>query len=642
MLGSSLLLVALGGIADPSATHAPSRGVVSRSASASPPSAALRARREWLRLAPEVQVSAAELAAKIQGQEDVSLDASGVQLVYLPRRGRFERVWEVELPLRLSGGRPTRQTRWYSVANGVELLRREHVRPAWARVFPVSPAASSIPIDVELSVDGVRLEGERTSVWGCSPTPLENPVPWRFAGECYPQQRVTADTAGDFRVPLPGIDFEDGFLPSDMYAEVSLYYHAERFQDALADLGDYRLPCEHVKLHGNYTARQGDDIVPVDNAYYTGSCEERPMVIFGQGEYADYAYDGDVIYHELGHGVIDAETPWGLWRPTCDDVACFDDAGALAEALADYMAVILTEDPFIGEYIAQRQGLTRRGIRNLDAVKRCPDALVGALHVDSELVSGALWTARQALGPRLDAVVLDTLAGLPEDAHFEEFAAHLIDVAATADSDGSVARTLTETFADRGLLDCSRVVPFETGRTIVLSARPAEHGDAQPGPAQVEVSIPLGAESIRVVYEVRVAGSEDEDSYPILDPVVWAWAALDGPVMLSEGADVQGRPTMGGAADQRVQAAVVSQTQREIVLDVSEANGSVWIALGNSHSLFPMEVTLTEVEVQEPSDAAVAGCSQAPRRRHGGLLVWLGVVLVSIGRRRRCAPRKDD
>jgi len=641
MLCFSLLLAALSGLVPPSPSDAPSRGVTSWSTSATPPSAALRARLAWLKAAPEVQVSAAELMAEIEAEEDVSLGDSVAQLVYLPRSGRFERVWEVELPLRFEGSRPTRQTRWYSVASGGELLRREHVRAAWGRVFPVSPAGSSPPIDIELAVYGDRLEGERTSVWGCSPTPLEDAVPWRFPGECYPVQQVIADAAGDFRVPLPRIDFEDGFLPSDLYAEVSLYYHAERFQDALAALGNFGLPCEHVKLHGNYTARQGEDTVPVDNAYYTGSCEGRPMAIFGQGELADYAYDGDVVYHELGHGVIDAETPWGLWRPSCDDVACFDDAGALAEGLADYMAVMLTGDPFIGEYIAQRHGLPRRGIRNLDTMKRCPDALVGEIHKDSELVSSALWSARQELGPRLDGLVLDSLAGLPEDARFEDFAAHLIEVAAMADPDGSVAQTLAETFAERGLLDCPRVTPFEAGQTLYLSARPTEHGDAQPGPVQVEVSIPDGVESIRVLYEVRVAGSGDEDAYPVLDPVVWAWAALDGPVVLSEGVDGQTRPTIGGPAELRVQAAVLSQTQREIVLDVSEADGSVWIALGNSLSLFPMEVTLTGVEVSERSDAAGAGCSQAPPLRRGAWLMWLGVILLTLGRRRRRALRKD-
>lgn len=44
--------------------------------------------------------------------------------------------------------------------------------------------------------------------------------------------------------------------------------------------------------------------VPLDNAVYIGDGEQ--AVLLGQGTHADYAYDGDIVYHELGHGVVDA------------------------------------------------------------------------------------------------------------------------------------------------------------------------------------------------------------------------------------------------------------------------------------------------------------------------------------------------
>lgn len=502
------------------------------------------------------------------------------------------------------------------------------MRTAWSRVFPVSPVATREPIDVEFSVSGDRLESSSSSVWGCSPTEVDDVAPWRLAGECHPVRRVRADQLGDFWVPLPTLDYEDGFHTDDEYAEVSLYYHTERFAAVLSASG-YALPCEHTKLQGNYTFVHGEGILAVDNAYYIGSCDERPMAIFGQGEFADYAYDGDVIYHELGHGVIDAHTPWGLWRTSCNETACSDDAGTIGEALADYMVVMLTGDPHIAEYVAQREGRAAGGIRNLDVAKRCPGALTGEIHADSELVGSALWAARQQLGPRLDAFVLDSLNGLAEDARFEDFAEHLITTAAP---DPVVAQTLADIFADWGLLDCPRVIPFEAGHSLFLAARPGERGGVQPAPLQIEVEIPEGAAVLRLGYEAGLFGLADGDAVPVTEPVIRAWVGWQGPVVFSETRDERDRPVTSGPAEQQLLVRVVSQTRRELVLDVTGAGDRVWIALGNSLTFAPMEATLTTLAFDE---ASASGCRVAPSSRSRGFLLWVGLTLVAFGCRRR-------
>jgi MYXO-CTERM domain-containing protein len=77
---------------------------------------------------------------------------------------------------------------------------------------------------------------------------------------------------------------------------------------------------------------------------------------------------------------------------------------------------------------------------------------------------------------------------------------------------------------------------------------------------------------------------------------------------------------------------VVSQTRRELVFDVTGAGDRVWIALGNSLTFAPMEVTLTTLAFDE---ASASGCRVAPSSRSRGFLLWVGLTLVAFGRRRR-------
>ena len=90
---------------------------------------------------------------------------------------------------------------------------------------------------------------------------------------------------------------------------------------------------------------------PLDNAYWTGECdpEDGPTMLFGQGTDVDFAYDGDVIYHELGHGMVAHLTPAGLNQPAMRDDGYLRDARALNEGFADYFAIMVTDDPYLAE-----------------------------------------------------------------------------------------------------------------------------------------------------------------------------------------------------------------------------------------------------------------------------------------------------
>lgn len=107
---------------------------------------------------------------------------------------------------------------------------------------------------------------------------------------------------------------------------------------------------------------------------------QRTVVYFGE---ASAAVDLDVVLHELTHvwmrapGVHD-EARWQV----VDGVACHRSA-VVHEGLSDFVAAALTRDPVIGE----RSGAPG----SLRVQAGCPDGLTGQVHLDSLVVSSALW-----------------------------------------------------------------------------------------------------------------------------------------------------------------------------------------------------------------------------------------------------------
>ena len=62
----------------------------------------------------------------------------------------------------------------------------------------------------------------------------------------------------------------------------------------------------------------------------------------------DYSYDGDVIYHEFTHGVVDDTIKLQSFH--VDRYGVIDAPGAMNEGLADYFSSALAGDPDVGEY----------------------------------------------------------------------------------------------------------------------------------------------------------------------------------------------------------------------------------------------------------------------------------------------------
>jgi len=451
-------------------------------------------------------------------------------LVYLTILGVPVLAYEVEMPLSLAGPEPSKKTVWISASSGIVLDEWEHVQSSKARVFLTNPAKTPIPIEVTLSGvhaegPGVPLTGDRVTSYNCALEEPEEVPEWWSEGKCYPVQRAMSDENGDFIVPLPDIILEkDNADGDDLYAELSMYWNAERFLDRMAELGVPEFKCELSTMLANYrtTALSPSypdlPYTPLNNAYWTNTCKpgSGATMIFGQGSAVDFGYDGDVVYHELGHGMVSLLTPAGLGGRKTRGDAMVSDAGGINEAVADYFSVMLTNDPLLGDYVARFWPGYGAAIRNAENAKTCPDDTVGQVHNDGEPFMAALWATRKRVGgERLDPMVIDMLTRLPIDSDLETASWTLLELAEQAHVAGEWSQDdldqMIRAFDTRGLYECERVIRdaerVSAGRTMYLRPKTAAVTPFFPGPMQLRHVVPEGSDN--VVVRFRMAPPAD-------------------------------------------------------------------------------------------------------------------------------------
>lgn len=191
----------------------------------------------------------------------------------------------------------------------------------------------------------------------------------------------------------------------------------------------------------------------IDNSF---SWDKHDTITLGKGG-VDDAEDGEVIVHETGHAVHDAQ------------VAGFGsslEAGSIGEAWGDYFSVT------VGDWVAKKYGVavkaplacvmdwdstsytstTPHCLRRLDAGKHYPEDLVGEVHADGEIWSQALFQIRTALGPKVaDRIIVNAQFAFAPDT---SFAAAARTTVATARSmyGPTQAAAAQKAFAARGIL----------------------------------------------------------------------------------------------------------------------------------------------------------------------------------------------
>ena len=94
-----------------------------------------------------------------------------------------------------------------------------------------------------------------------------------------------------------------------------------------------------------------------DNAFFMGGGSFTDILgyddgglFMGQGSNGDFAYDGDVLYHELGHAIV-AQVGALQSGNLLDSTGVNSSPGALNEGYADYFSSAITGDPVVGGYI---------------------------------------------------------------------------------------------------------------------------------------------------------------------------------------------------------------------------------------------------------------------------------------------------
>lgn len=363
---------------------------------------------------------------------------------------------------------------------------------------------------------------------------------------CALEQVAVADAEGDF-VFSPRSAPDPARGQADPFAETSLFWHAARIHERFRALASGLAPSfgeppldlvAGLALppgisEGDLDAASSPDaeLAPFAGAFYLPGVGEgetfralygatRGAVWFGRGTKVDFAYDGDVVAHEVTHALVHATLAVGGYRWTAEGVTA--EPEAVDEALADYFAAALSGDPRIGEHVATESPQVAAAARSLEQIATCGGDMVGAPHDDSVILSGALWATRSALPEArraaFDAAVLGALHLSPgrRDLGFEELAA-LIRQSVAADGEiAGAAPSLDAELTRRGVLPrcvpvrtLVRDVPLQAARhPFVAPGTDAVGNEAiAPGVVQLRLEVPDGAAAITLSFRASGVGA---------------------------------------------------------------------------------------------------------------------------------------
>jgi hypothetical protein len=243
------------------------------------------------------------------------------------------------------------------------------------------------------------------------------------------------------------------------------------------------------------------------------------LVIY-QGQNADFAYDGPVLWHEFGHGVIHSTSDW-------DTVVTFDarssnnESSALHEGVSDLLSAMTGKRSIIGEYVGPRITPGTTAIRDVNNMDRCPDVLWGESHQDSLHFTGAVWQARTQFlgtddGSTFDAAFYAAIVSFPPDVGFERAAQIITDsVVAAFPARADARSTLEGIFTARGITGCSKVLDLTNSLQVprpyfgIAGTQFAGVADglSVPGPYQFKIHVPRGAKSVSMSGQMQAFGT---------------------------------------------------------------------------------------------------------------------------------------
>jgi Fungalysin metallopeptidase (M36) len=249
--------------------------------------------------------------------------------------------------------------------------------------------------------------------------------------------------------------------------EALMAYHAiDRTQSYFRSLGFKHVNAESQSVIANARMPRA---IGQDNSFYTPFGDR---IELGTGG-VDDGEDQDIIIHEYGHAVQDAQVK-GFGRGL--------HAGSMGEGFGDYLAAAMSAetpqvrsharfDPCVMEWDATSYAAVPSCLRRTDSpatrsevFDACRDPISGMrdVHCVGEVWSAALWELRAALGDDaggsiMDRVVLASHFMLPRDASFGQGARALIDADEAMFGGGDHCTEIREEMVDRELLPGSFV-----------------------------------------------------------------------------------------------------------------------------------------------------------------------------------------
>lgn len=605
--------------------------------------------------------------------------------------------------------------------------------PAPPAVGSVASAQRRRVTLTDLPADAGTLTGNRVRVWGCCPTAgcQMNAQPRRVTGNfqtgqgsipydmavCDRRQTATNDPAlhasGDF-VYAP-IDPPTGARPSyasaadwDAFAEVMGYFHVVKVYDTFAglsrgplvtDAGVFSPFVQRDNAIGRpfatwvnasepdlQTATRGatgivsNDLSRVSNAMFLpreqmggvsvpeNAFDTDALVIY-QGDEADFSYDGPVLWHEFGHGLVYSTSDWDT-LVAFDERSANNESSALHESVADIIAFMTGGQSAIGTYIAARTQ-SETALRNANNTFACPDVLQGESHVDSQHFTGAVWEARSGPfrgsddGRTFDAAFYAALVSFPKNVDFAtaaQIVSHAVGLAFPGRSDAEQA--MLGIFRSRGVVGCSKVLDLTDRLRVPRSfygvagtgSAGLLQGSLVPGPHQFKLRLPRGAKSLsftaqlfsfgnnvgvrlltktgRAITFTRAGGSISNDAELTVTPTIPAQGQVRGTTPLRVACGDELYFTLANTSGRERTLGNLTFTYEELDSCPQDA-GTPMDAGTNSGSDAgqqpPQPTSLALAPDQLGSIPAGCGCNAAP-------LPLLG-LLALLTRRRRAARR---
>jgi hypothetical protein len=479
-------------------------------------------------------------------------------VVYAPPAWPRPRLaWEVSLPRDLDRREQIRA--WVDAETGAVLGRVNLVVSAAnhrARAYlenPVSTPELSEVVLGDIPVGGERLAGPDIEVFNCVDRRTCGDFPvgdeTRSVHRCELEAVAATGPDGDFlAIDRPASDVD----PTDSFAEIQMYFHTTKayaaFREMLGD-PDFVLDARPLTAIANLRLSsteckdgappKGAQLVALDNAFFAPAGEvplfDRDVIAFGQGTDLDFSYDGDVVYHELGHAFVFRLSELGFGF--ADEAGVDTTPAGLHEGYADYVSSVITGDPLVAEYAGAALNPSGGALRNLDNDFTCPQHLSGESHFDSESWSGALWQMREATEaadrPAFDRAVVTAVAGLGPGDGFS-VAVDLTVAEVEVALGRAAAERVRSVFEARGLDDCAgRVLDLAVGdrfELLFLNGYGAAPGPIIPAVVQFRVVLDEPASGLRLGF-VDLANGPTELSLLVKageQPIRWTWSATGG------------------------------------------------------------------------------------------------------------------